>query len=224
MFDVFFSPTRAFTRLKARPVWLVPLVLVIGANMVLALLAAQYVNWQEQRDRAVERMRERNLSEEQIQQALEGMERVQTNSALRYGLPLAGSLITSLVGIFFIATIYHVSLPLLGAAPSFMRTLAVVTNAGLVAIPAMLVRSALVLIRRSAEVHTSLLLAAPGLKNGFLAVILSRIDLFAIWQLLLAGLGLKVMFDMKGTKSYWLVFSVWGILTLLFALLGGRIR
>ncbi|MEO0079437.1 MAG: YIP1 family protein [candidate division WOR-3 bacterium] len=224
MLDIYLEPNRAFNRLKERPVWLVPLVIVVVANMAFAFLAAQHVNWDEQREQAIERMRERNMSEEQIQQALEGMERFRANALMRYGLPLAGALITSLIGIFFITTIYHLSLPLLGTSPVFLRTLAVVTNAGLVAVPSTLVRALLVIIRRSADVHTSLLLAFPNMKKGFLAILLDRIDLFAIWQLLLAGLGLKVMYDIKGNKSFWLVFTVWGILTLIFALLGGQVR
>jgi len=77
-----------------------------------------------------------------------------------------------------------------------------------------------VLLKRSAEVSTSLLLAAPNIKSGFLQVLFSRVDPFAFWQLILMALGLKVVFDLKGPKSYLMVFIVWLAFTLIFASLG----
>jgi len=111
---------------------------------------------------------------------------------------------------------------LLGTSSSFLRTLAVVANAGLVAIPSALVNSLLILLRRSAEVTTSLLAFFPGLRTGFPAVALSRVELFTLWQLALAGLGLKVVYDLKGSRSWWLVLGLYLFLTLVFGLLGGR--
>jgi hypothetical protein len=222
MFQVYTAPSVAFSRLKEKPVWLLPLIIALVANLAAVLVTTQYVDWTEQRQVALDKMRERGMTEEQIAKATEGMDKFYSTPLMRYGLPLVGSLFTFVIGVLFLTIVYNVALPLVGAKGSFLRTLAVVTNAGLIGVPAALVRIALVLVRKSADVSTSLLLAAPGLKGGFLAVILSRLDPFAIWQLILAGLGLAVMFEVKGSKTYWLVFSAWGLLTLVFALMGGR--
>ena len=37
----------------------------------------------------------------------------------------------------------------------------------------------------------------------------ARVDVFAIWELILCAIGLKVVFGLKGSKSYALVFAVW---------------
>lgn len=222
MLDVFTAPSTAFARLKEKPVWLVPLVLALVASIAVSTLRVHFVDWSEQRAVAVEKMRERNMTDEQIDQALAGMEKFQTIPLLRYGLPAIGALLTGIIAVLFVTVVYNVSLPLLGATPSFRRTLAVVTNAGLVAIPSAIVNGLLILLRRSAEANTSLLAFFPGQRTGFLAVILSRVELFAIWQLLLAGLGLKVVHDIKGGRSWWLVIALFVLLTLIFGLLGGR--
>jgi hypothetical protein len=221
MFGVYASPTATFQRLKEKPVWLLPLILAVVANLAVTFVSMRYIDWNEQRQVAVDRMKERNMTEEQINQALEGMDRFQSNGLLKFGLPLGGALVTSLVSIFFLALIYNISLPLLGVTGNYLRMLSVIAVSGLVALPSALVRIPLTLLQKSAQVSTSLLVAAPNLKSPFLTVILSRVDLFAIWQLVLVGLGLKVVFDIRGTKSWWLVFSVWGVLTLVLALLGG---
>jgi hypothetical protein len=224
MFGIYASPTHTFERLREKPVWLLPLLIAVVANMAATAVSAQFVDWQAQRDLALERMQQRGMPEEQIQKALEGMERFHTNPFLRTGLPLFGSLFNQLVAVFFLALVYNLCLPLLGAGGNYVRTLSVVTHAGLVALPGAVVRILLVLFKRSAEVSTSLLLAAPGLKPGFLYVLFSRVDLFVVWQLVLVGLGLKVAFGTKGSASYWLVFGIWFLLTLVFgtlALIGG---
>jgi len=222
MFQVYTAPASVFARVKEKPVWLLPMVLALVANLAVVFVSTQYVDWTEQRQVAIDRMRERNMTEDQIQKATEGMDKFYSSPLMRFGLPLVGALFTGVIAVLFMTIIYNVALPLVGARGDFVRTLSVVTHAGLVTIPASIVHIVLVLARRSAEVTTSLLLAAPGLKGGFLAVVLSRVDPFAIWQLILAGLGLGIVFEVRGSKPYWIVFSVWGLLTLVFALLGGR--
>ncbi len=222
MFDIFFSPAKAFMRLKDKPRWFVPLIIVVVASMAAAMVTTQFVDWKEQRNKAVERMRERNMSEEDIGKATEGMDRLFSSPLVRYGSPLVNSLLITSIGLVVLALIYNVMVPLLGGTGSFVRSLAVVTNAALVTVPGSLLRIVLSLLTRSAEATTSAAALLPGSKIGFLTVILARLDPFAIWQLFLAGLGLSVVFDLKGSKSYWLVFSVWAVVTLIFAFLGGR--
>lgn len=222
MFDIYFAPRQAFSRLKEKPRWLVPIIIAVVASMLASLVTAQFVDWKEQRDKAVERMRERNMSDEDVAKATEGMDRLFGNPLVRYGGPLVNGLLAAAVGLVLLALVYNVMLPLLGGTGSFVRTLAVVTNAALVAVPGSLLRIILNVTTRSAEATTSLAALFPNLKSGFLAIILARLDPFAIWQLFLAGLGLNVVFDLRGSRSYWLVFSVWAVVTLLFAFLGGR--
>ncbi len=222
MFDIFLSPSRAFGRLKEKPTWLIPLIIALVFNMLIAFVSARYVDWDKQRQVAVDRMRERNMSEEQIQKATEGMDKFYTSPVMRFGAPVASALVISIIGVLFLAVVYNVSLPLLGGTGDFKRTWAVVCNASLVAVPSAIVRGALVLMKKSAEVSTSLSMFAPNLKTPFLSVVLARVDIFAIWQLVLCAMGLNVVFGLKSSKSYLLVFSVWAVLTLIFALLGAR--
>ena len=225
MFGIYTAPTSTFAKLREKPKWLVPLIIAAVATMAAAAVATQYVDWEEQRATAVERMEERGMTEEQMDEALERMEAFSTNPVMRYGLPVLGALVTYLVSMFFLSLVYNIALPLVGAPGNYMKTLSVVTHAGLVAVPAALVRIVLMLLRGSAEVSTSLLLAFPDVGSRFLGVVLGRIDLFTIWQVILVGLWLKVVFDVKGSRSYWLAAAVWLLITLVFgalALLGGR--
>lgn len=226
MFQVFTAPTAAFTRLRDKPNWWLPLIITAVATVAATAVSVQYVDWSAQRETAIEQMQERGMSEADIEAAVQRMENFTSNPLMRYGLPVVGGLITHLIAVFFIALIYNLALPLLGASGNYLRTLAVTTHAGLVVVPAALVKIILMLLRRSAEVGTSLALAFPNIESRFLAVVLARVDPFTIWQVVLVGLGLKVVYDIKGSKSYWLAVVVWALFTLVFGLLamlgGGR--
>lgn len=222
MLDIYLAPGRAFARLKEKPSWLIPIIIVLLFNMIMALLSAQYVDWDKQRQTALDRMRERNMSEEQIQQATEGMDKLYTSPAMRYGMPAVSALVITLIAALFLAVIYNVSLPLFGGTGDFKRTWAIVCNASLIAVPAAIVRGALVLLKGSAEVTTSLLAAAPNLKHGFLAGLLAQLDIFDFWKFVLIAIGLTTVLGIKKSKSYTLVFSVWLVVMLILALLGMR--
>lgn len=220
MFDIYFSPSRAFGRLKEKPTWLIPLIIALVFNMLVSLLSAQFIDRDKIRQAAVEAMQKQNLSEEQIKQQTDRMETWFSNPLARYGAPPVSALFGSLIGFLFLAVVYNVSLPLLGGTSDFKRTWAIVCNASLVAVPATIVRGGLVLLKRSAEVTTSLLAAAPAIKQPFLKGLLAQLDIFDFWKFMLIAIGLKVVFGLKDSKSYTLVFAVWVVVMLLLALLG----
>ncbi len=220
MLDIYVAPGRAFARLKEKPRWLIPIIIVLLFNMMIALLSAQYVDWDKQRQTALDRMRERNMSEEQIQQATEGMDKFYSSPVMRYGMPAVSALFVTLIAALFLAVIYNVSLPLFGGTGDFKRTWAIVCNASLIAVPAAIVRGVLVLLKRSAEVTTSLLAAAPAIKQPFLKGLLAQLDIFDFWKFVLIAIGLTTVLGIKKSKSYTLVFAVWGVVVLILALLG----
>jgi len=222
MFDIYFAPSRAFGRLKEKPTWLVPLIIAIVFNMLFAVLASRYVDWDKQRQAALDQMRERNVPEEQIEKATEGMDKFYNNPAMRYGMPVVSTFFVSVIALLFLAVVYNVSLPLFGGAGDFKRMWALVCNASLVVVPAMVVRGVLVLLKRSAEVSTGLLAVAPNIKQPFLKGLLSQLDIFDFWKFLLIALGLKVIFGLKDSKAYTLAFGVWLVVILILSLLGMR--
>jgi len=220
MLNVFFSPTQAFTRLKDKPSWWLPLLITVLVTLVVTVVSTRYFDWETQRQRVIEQLESRNMTPEQIEQATAQMEKFWSSPIMRFGMPVVSALVMQLAAVFVLALIYNLAMPLLGSTGNYLRSLSVVCLASLVSIPAGIVKVLLVLLKRSAEVSTSLLLAAPNIKSGFLQVLFSRVDPFAFWQLILMALGLKVVFDLKGPKSYLMVFIVWLAFTLIFASLG----
>jgi len=222
MLDIYLAPGRAFARLKEKPTWLVPLVVVIICNMLFAVLSSHYVDWEKQRQVALEQMRERNVPEEQIEKATEGMDKFYSSPVMRYGMPVVSVLFISVIAALLLAVLFNVSLPLFGGTGDFKRMWSIICNASLVVVPAVIVRGLLVLLKRSAEVTTSLLVAAPDLKQPFLKALLSQLDIFDFWKFLLIAIGLRAVFGLKDSKAYTLSFAIWLVVILLLSLVGMR--
>ncbi len=220
MLEVFIAPKQFFGRLRERPVWLLPVLLVLVTNLAAVAVSTVFVDWTAQRERAVAAMQERGMTPEQIEAALERMDRFVNSPLARWGLPLAGALVSGLAGVLVLALVYNLALPLLGGSSNYRLTFAVTVWSGLPLVLGALVRIVLVLLRRSAEVSTSLLALVPGLKTGFWAALLGQADLFAFWQLGLCAIGLKTVFGLRGARAWLLVFGVWLALAVVFALLG----
>ncbi len=217
-FEIYSAPTKAFTKLAEKPKWLIPLIIVVIVSLLLTLLAVSKVNWEEQRTRITEMMQSRNVPQERIDQQLR---RMTPTTGLIQGL-IAVLIITPL-GILIFTLLLNVLIPLLGSPGSFKKTFSVTANSAMVRIPGAIVKAILIFIKGSPEVYTSLVLLFPKMQHkGFLFNILARIDFFTIWELILVGLGLKVLFNISGKKTYYIVFGLWLLYIILSSIFPAR--
>ena len=204
-FEIYSAPTKVFTKLSEKPKWLIPLIIVVIVSLLLTLVAVSKINWDEQKAKITEMMQSRNVPQERIDQQLRSM--TPTTGLLR---SLIAVLIITPLGILIFTLLLNVLIPLLGSPGSFKKTFSVTTNSALVRIPGAIVKAILIFIKGSPEVYTSLVLLFPKMQHkGFLFNILARIDFFTIWELILVGLGLKVLFNISGKKTYYIVFGLW---------------
>jgi len=204
-FEIYSAPTKVFTKLSEKPKWLIPLIIVVIVSLLLTLVAVSKINWDEQKAKITEMMQSRNVPQERIDQTLRSM--TPTTGLIRSVIAV---LIFTLLGILIFTFLLNVLIPLLGTPGSFKKTLSVTTNSALVRIPGAVVKAILIFIKGSPEVYTSLVLLFPKMQHkGFLFNFLARIDFFAIWELILVGLGLKVLFNISGKKTYYIVFGLW---------------
>lgn len=70
---------------------------------------------------------------------------------------------------------------------------------------------------------TSLRVLAPGLEPGFLADLLSRVELFALWSTVLLGLGLAARSGRPAGQGLGLAVAAWLLVVLAFSALSGLV-
>jgi hypothetical protein len=197
--DIFLAPRNYFLKLREKPLFVIPLIIILIFTLIQTYVANRYTKVSE----IIKRMEERGATPEQIER-VEGFLKRPT----RLIISLVSASIFTLIFLLIIALIFNFSLTLLGIEGNFEKTLAVVCGAGLVSAFGSLIRSIIIILRQSPFVTTSLALFLPK-NSGLLFRFLSRFDFFTIWQIILIALGLKIVFDIKGNKTYYLVIGIW---------------
>ncbi len=173
--NIFSSPRIYFSQLKEKPVWLLPLIIVLACALFSTFIASRYIRFGE----IAERMRERGMPEEQI-------ERVKTfyESPKAIIISLISVLFTTTIFLFVLSLLLNLALPLFGSEGVFLKTFSLVVNTGLVSALGNIIRAILILFKKSPFVSTNLSLILPqSLRKTFLFSLFSQLDIFLFGSL-----------------------------------------
>jgi hypothetical protein len=103
----------------------------------------------------------------------------------------------------------------------FQKRLSVSSYSALISVLGGVVGAATMIAKKSLEVSLSIGLFFPFLeKSNFLFRLLSQMNFFTIWSLVVFGIGLSVVGKMSAKRSWLLVFALWVVVIVLAAFLG----
>jgi len=202
--DIYFAPGKVFTALKEKPKWIIPLVIVL---VVVALTAVMPLNLarEEITMRQEEALRERGLTEEQMEQARQF---TQGPVAMISGALSAAIFTVILLLIFTLVT--NLFVPLFGGESGFKKVFSVICFSSLVVIPSAILKLIMIAITKSPYVTTSLAMFVPALgKDSFTYQLLAGFDFFVIWEMILVSMGISVTNNIPRKNAYTLVFVIW---------------
>lgn len=201
--NIFFEPRKVFESLKIKPTWLVPFIIVALLGMVFYYFAYPMI-MSEQIGKIEANEKIRAAQKEAI---IERMQEMEHPPVWQLGITPIGVLIYFAMASAILFFVFNV---LLGGDSTFREVFSVYLYSALVGIPATAVKLPLTLVKKTADVQTSLaLLLSPDVKETFLYRILSSFDIFVIWQVILVSLGLAVVYKFTPKKSYTTVFVLW---------------
>jgi hypothetical protein len=240
MLDILFSPGRAFSRLKDRPAWVLPLVLAALLPALISTAAftllprqtvANYIDGKRSQimDNVGQRLERSGLSQEQREEQMKKMNEQFSAELDRYrtlSKPalFARSLLRSVpamiwgAGLMFLLALFvKMLLPLVEAQAVYKSVLPVIACAGLTRIVGALFKGIVMVASNKPTVLTSLALAMPAGRGSYLHGLLSFFDVFTLWELALVSLGVGVV---TNTRRTWpVVFGVWLIYVLILSAL-----
>lgn len=204
LFEVFSAPTRLFTSLKEKPEWTKPFIIVL---VVIALSAAFTVILTKDAmiSRQEELLRERGVTEEQIEQ---------TKKFMQGPLPsvfggISGAIFIGVLLLLF-TVILNLFVPVFGGTSGFKSVLTIVSFSALIKVPSSVLKLILMAITKSPFVTTSLALLTPNLeKTSFVYQLLAGFDFFIIWEMILVAIGINIISGVKKQNAYILVFLIW---------------
>lgn len=198
MIRIFYAPGETFESLARRRSaadWLVPAILsavvvTISAVLILPITAES--------------------SQEVMQQRMEGMSAEEREVVEQYqtqGIMQISTLIVTPIFLFLFlfvfAACYMVMGKLLGGLLSYGQVLAIVAYAGLITIPQQVVKTLLILAKKAPVVQMGLgIFLSEGALQTFSGRLLSLIDPFVIWSIVITGLGLSIIGQLDRSKAY----------------------
>ena len=204
---VFYAPSETFeavTEQRSAADWLVPTIIV-----AVVIFISTYVTSPIYVAEAMEQMKQQPAEQSGEMEGTVG------GAILISGLIAAP--VMTFVMLFIGAAIYLLVGKLLGSLLSYGHCLAIVAYTSLISIPQHIVKAPLVLAKETMNVQIGLgMFLAAEARKSFGGALLSSIDPFVVWMVVVAGLGLSIVGQIERSRAYAGVT----VLTLLFLSIG----
>lgn len=208
---IFTSPRAVMEDIVAHPNWLIPLIIVLMLGMTNAYLFTDLGM-----QAGIEQVRNNpKMTQEQIDVATKAMQE-RMASPWRY-VGIVAAPIFIVVACLLIAGVFLFSgNVLLGGEAKFKTIFSVVSWSSLIGVLAAAVNVPIMLAKQSLEEATSLsVLLSPDDKNTFLYKLLSKVEIFTIWEIAVMGIGLAVAYKFSTGKATGIVVAWWLIYVLI---------
>ena len=198
MIHIFYAPGETFeslARKRSTADWLVPAILSIVIVTIAAVLVLPVTTELNQK---VMQQRMKGMSAEER----EVVEQYQTQDIMQASNLIVTPIILFLFLVLF-AAFYLVMGKLLGGLLSYGQVLAIVAYGGLITIPQEVVKTLLILTKKTPMVQMGLgLFLSEEALQTFSGRLLSTIDPFVIWSVVITGLGLSIIGQFDRSKAY----------------------
>jgi len=205
------SPIKTFESINARPTWALALIVLIVASLIVTIVVVPKIDMQAAIQKRMERQNQQ-LSAEQ-------MERISSMAEkMKWISPISGVVIQVAV-YFLLALIFWVLFRLIGGEFSYMRSVAVTTHAylpqvlsALLTLPILIKASTLdpTAVRNGMLKSNLSFLAGDG-TSAFARSILSSLDVFSLWTVLLLMLGYSIVAKARRSTSFLVIACLWAL-------------
>lgn len=217
---IYFSPRQTFEYLRGKPKWLVPFILICLVAMISNFLA---------RDIAINEQKERVLMSDRIPEERkdEIIERIEGSAAgpQAYIQYAATPVVIFIIVVAVAALFLFFGNMLFGGQASFRQMLSMYAHAGVIALPAAIVKVPLMLSQQSLRVYTNLAILLPAdAEQTFLHRLLAKFDLFTVWEVILLIIGVSAVYRFSTGKASTIVLILWALWIVVSVTLGGFFR
>ncbi|RPI17935.1 MAG: YIP1 family protein [Ignavibacteriae bacterium] len=223
MTGVITEPGDTFEEVKAsskRNYWLLPTIILL----VLSLFASYMVTHDEElyseiRTKQVNAAKERleaavkdgKMSREQMNEQMEGMEKMMNpKSPLFIIFAGVGAIFSIIAFLFLRSLIFWGVLKGFKGTATYMLTVCVLGLASIIEALQTIINTVLAIITGNIRANVGLgMIVTPEMAENSLFKILSHLDLFTMWYLIVLGIGLAKVSDLKSSKTMPVVFGLW---------------
>jgi hypothetical protein len=207
VFAVLFNPRATFSDMasETRATWLTPM-LILSITAILAVVTSGYLNSRYAMMGEISLPQDWQYWTPEMQDNYMQAQQTTQGPLFMYGLPLAGALTRVWLGWFVFSGLLHLGSTIFGGRGSMQGSLNTAAWANLPFAIRDILRVSYMFLAQHSITSPSLSGFASG--PGFVASLLSRIDLFLFWFLFLMTIGLAYADGLTKGKSFVLVLLV----------------
>lgn len=156
-------------------------------------------------------VKEGKMSQEQMNQQMEATEKMMNpNNPFFMILAALGPTFSIFALLFFMSLIYWLILKALKSRAGYMLVVCVVGLASIISAIQAIINTVLAIVTGNLRANAGLgLIATSELAENSLYKLLSHVDIFTIWYLIVIGIGLAKVSDLKSSKTMPVVFGLW---------------
>ena len=214
---IYTSPRQTFEAIDQNPTWFVPF--IIG---VVFFLVFQFLTVDLQMDYRMEMMEARgDIPQEQMDMA-----KAQMQGPVKYIGFVAGPIVWLIMIVIIAALFYVAGNLMIGGDTAFKKVFAIVAWTGLIGVISFIIMTLLILSKgtmHGVALDLSILLDTPaiGEEKSTLYRILSKFDVFVIWQMVLYIIGISVTYKATVKKAAVPILSLWALWIIVSVAFGG---
>ena len=214
---IFTEPRITLEAIDKNPTWFLPFIIVVVVFMVFQFLTIDI-----QMDYRMEMMdASGDIPQEQMDMA-----KTQMQGPFKYIGFIAGPVVMLIMMVIIAALFYVTGNLMIGGDTSFKNIFAMVNWAGLIGILSLIIMTLLILSKgtlHGVALDLSILLDTPaiGEEKSVLYRILSKFDIFLIWQIVVYIIGMSVAYKSTVQKAAVPILSLWGIWIIISVAFGG---
>jgi hypothetical protein len=224
--NTFIAPSKTFTDLRGNASWWAPFLLMVVISTALVYTAGQKIGFRkitetQMQSQPKQQARLEQLPADQREQRLEQGAKV--SRIISFIFPVISLIILLIISALLFATFKFAA----GADVSFKLALAIVIYSNLALALKTLLATISVAAGASPDSFTfqNPVATNPGYfmnpaDSPFLYSILSSVDIFLLWTLILTALGFTCVSKVKRGTAFAIVFGWWAVFTLVGAALG----
>jgi len=216
-FDLYMNPQQSFQSIDQKPDWLLPmLTLAIISAVVMIFMMPIMQQFQ------IERLMDlRGISRDQAEEILQKAWKIQQFTTPIF--VLVGTFIVQFVVAFFF---YLVGTVFMGGNVPYIKVVSLWAYTSLaVGIIGLAVRAPIMFAKKTMVVQTSLVaFLSTDAKGSLLYKIFGKLDVFVIWQLVLAVVGFTVIYKFDSKKSATIIFGLYILWIIVSVLLQSVIK
>jgi hypothetical protein len=223
MTGVYSEPAETFKAVKnskKRSYWVVPTILLIVISLVASFLVIndeelyseiKTMQFKAAKERLEESVKDGKMSQEQMDQSMEQMEKFMDKSSPFFLISaILGPIIGGFVILFFRGLVLWGVLKIFKGAASYMLVICALGLASMIDMISTVINTVLAIVMGKLTVNIGpALFITNDMVGESMAKFLGHFDLIAIWYLIVLGIGLGAVSNLKSSKTIPVVFALW---------------